>query len=97
MSKLKVISDKEESAEIVRNAVSAEIRRMEIALNKTEKEIQKFEKKYNIPSKRFLKEYSAEDLKGGDQEYIRWAGELKIKERITGDMKRLKSIEYVSN
>lgn len=97
MSKLKVISDKEESAEIVKNAVSAEINRMEIALNKTEKEIQKFEKKYNIPSKRFLKEYSAEDLKGGDQEYIRWAGELKIKERITEDMKRLKSIEYVSN
>lgn len=97
MSELKVISNQEGSAEIVKMAVSAEIKRLEIALNKTEKEIQKFEKKYKIPSKKFLKDYSAEDLDGGDQEYIRWVGELQIKERVIENLRRLKSIKYVSN
>ncbi len=50
-----------------------------------------------IPSEVFLREFTAEDLKGGDDEYIRWAGELKIRERILEDLKRLKDIEYVSN
>lgn len=40
---------------------------------------------------------TAQDLKGGDEEYIRWTGELKIRERVLEDLKRLKNIEYVSN
>ena len=33
---------------------------------------------------------------GGDNEYIKWAGEIKLKERILDDLSKLKDIEYVS-
>ncbi len=97
MGKLKIISDKEEIPDIIKSAIFAEIKRMEVGLNKTKKEIKRFEEEYKIPSEVFLREFTAEDLKGGDDEYIRWAGELKIRERIIEDLKRLKDIEYVSN
>ena len=97
MRKLKVISDKEDISDIIKSAISAEIKRLEIGLNMTNKEIKKFEDEYNIPSEVFLTQFTAEDLKGGDDEYIRWAGELKIRERILEDLKKLRDIEYVSN
>jgi hypothetical protein len=97
MRKVKIISDKEGTTDIIKSAISAEIKRLELGLNKTKKEIKKFEEKYNIPSENFLKEFVAEDLKGGDDEYIRWSGELKIRDKILEDLKKLKDIEYVAN
>lgn len=97
MGKLKIISDEEDTAEIVKSAISAELKRLEIALKKTEKEIKRFEEEYKVSSDVFLKEFTAEDLKGGDEEYIRWIGELKIRERVLEDLQRLKDIEYVTN
>jgi hypothetical protein len=97
MSKLRIIVDEKDTAEIIKSAISAELKRLEIALNKTDKEIRKFEEEYKIPSEVFLKEFTAEDLKGGDEEYIRWTGELKIRERVLEGLKKLKDIEYVSN
>jgi len=97
MSKLRIISDKEDISNIIRSAISAEIKRMKIGLNKTNREIKNFEDKYKISSATFLKQYTAEDLKGGDEEYIRWAGELKILEGIQEDLEKLRNIEDVSN
>lgn len=97
MGKLTIISDERNVTEIVKSAISAELKRFEIALNKTDREIKKFEEEYKVSSGVFLREFTAEDLKGGDEEYIKWAGELKIRERILEDLQKLKDIEYVSN
>lgn len=97
MGDLRIVSDGEEHAEVVKSAISTEIKRLEIALRRTEKEIRKYEEKYKVPSDAFVKKFSAEDLKGGDLEYIRWIGELKIKKRVLEDLKRLKNITYVVN
>lgn len=97
MAKLKIVSEKEDMPEIVTSVISAGIRRLEIALGRTEKEIRRFEEEYKTPSEVFIREFTAEDLKGGDEEYIRWAGELKMRERIMDDLQKLKNIEYVSN
>jgi len=97
MVKLKIISDKEDVTDVIKSAISAEIKRLEIGLNRTNREIKKFEEEYKVSSEVFLKELTAEDLKGGDDEYIRWAGELKIKDRILDELKKLKDIEYVAN
>ncbi len=86
MSKLRIISDREDISNIIRSAISVKIKRMEIGLNKTIKEIKKFEDKYKISSETFLSQFTAEDLKRGDDEYISWAGELKIRERILEDL-----------
>ena len=65
MTTLKIISDKEDVVDIIRSAISSEIKRLEIGLNKTNNEIKKFEEKYKISSEIFLREFTAEDLGGG--------------------------------
>ncbi|MDR4507429.1 MAG: hypothetical protein MRJ65_04190 [Candidatus Brocadiaceae bacterium] len=97
MVKLKIISDKEDVTGSIKSAILAEIKRLEIGLNKTNKEIIRFEIEYNVSSEAFLKEFTAEDLKAGDEEYIRWTGELKLRDRILDELKKLKEIEYVDN
>ena len=97
MIRLQIQSDTKENAlDIVRTAISAEIKRLEIGLHKTEKQIKRFEKEYNVSSDTFQKEFTAEDLKGKDREYIEWAGELKVRERILKDLRNLKDIQYVA-
>ncbi|MEE4358888.1 MAG: hypothetical protein V2I97_20635 [Desulfococcaceae bacterium] len=58
------------------------MKRTEIGFRKTEQEIRKFENKYNISSDDFLMTYTAEDLTGGDEDYISWMGELKLREAL---------------
>lgn len=96
MVRLEIQSDVEDIETIVKSAIHAEIKRLEISLNKTDKEIKKFEDKYKISSDIFLKEYAAEDLDGGDDEYISWMGEIKIKEKVFEELNKLKKIEYVT-
>ncbi|MEW6003580.1 MAG: hypothetical protein AB1638_13165 [Nitrospirota bacterium] len=96
MTTIRISSDQKEVAEMIRSAISAEVKRLEIGLKKTEKEIKAFEDKYKVSSEVFLARFGAEDLHGGDEEYVRWEGELKVRQRILEDLKRLEEIEYVS-
>ena len=97
MIKLQIQSDTKDGViDIVRAAISSEIKRLEIGLYKTNKQIEKYEIEYNVTSEVFQKGLSAEDMRKGDQEYIEWAGELKIREKIMADLKKLKEIEYVA-
>ena len=60
MIKLKVQSEANDNIlEIIRSAIIAEIKRLEIGLQKTGKQIKLFEKEYNISSEVFLREYTA--------------------------------------
>ncbi len=97
MNIVKVIADREGGAELIKNAVLSELKRLEIALHKTDREIRLFEERYDISSAKFLDSISAEDLQGGDAEYVQWAGELQLRERIVQDITELKRIEYVHN
>jgi hypothetical protein len=97
MTKLQVQSDANENAlDIIKAAIAAEVKRLEIGLHKTNRQIKKFEKRYGVTSDRFQKELAGEDMKKGDEEYIRWAGELQIRTRIETDLKHLKDIEFVA-
>jgi hypothetical protein len=96
MVKLEIISDMEDVTPIIETAISTEIKRLEIGLRKTEREIQRFEEKYSVSSDVFLNEYAAEDLEGGDEEYIQWAGEIEIQHQILEDLRKLQAIEYVT-
>lgn len=96
MVRLEIKSNEKGVSSLVESAISAEIRRMEIGLMRTEDELKRLEEKYNVDSNVFLKEFTAEDLKGGDEEYVKWVGEIKLKESILNDIGKLKGIEYVS-
>jgi hypothetical protein len=97
MTRLKIQSDsKDKALDMVKAAVGAEIRRMELGLEKTNRRINRFEKRYGISSDHFRRRFSAEDMKKGDDEYVRWAGELMIRDRIESDLKQLKDIRFVA-
>lgn len=97
MNKLKVVSDKKDSADVVRGAILAEIKRLEISLRITERNIKALEERNNISSEAFLNTITAEDLQGGDREYIQWAGELQVRLRLLERLKDLQDVEYVVN
>jgi len=99
MVKLKIITDKDkkDTEDMIKLAISAEIKRIEISLKKTDENIKKFEKRYNITSEYFLRHYSAEDLNNGDDEYICWVGEIEMRKRILSNFNKLKAIKYESN
>jgi hypothetical protein len=98
MTVLQIKSDPNSNAvDIIKTAIETELKRLEMGLQKTDRQIARFEKEYKISSEIFLSKFTAEDMKNADPEYIAWAGELKIKERLLSDIKRLKEIQYVTN
>jgi len=98
MTRLHIQSEAQDKvAAVIMTAISSEIKRMEIGLEKTNRQIKKFEMEYNISSDNFLSNYTAENMKNADEGYIQWAGELKIRERILEDLNHLKDIEYAAS
>jgi hypothetical protein len=98
MTRLQIYSDeKDRVVSVIQTAISSEIRRLELGLEKTNRQIEKFEREYYISSDHFLRNYTAEDLKTGDEGYIQWAGEMKVRERILEDLNHLKDIEYAAS
>ena len=73
----------------VKLALDADRKRLEPGLTKTIKEIASFEELYRVSSETFLAKFSAEDREGGDEEYVRWAGELHLREHIVQRLTKL--------
>lgn len=96
MVKLQITSDQQHVLPIIQSAITEKVKRIEIGLRKTEQEIRKFEAKYHIPSEQFMNAYTAEDLDGGDDEYVSWMGELRLRQAILEELDLLQNIEYVT-
>jgi len=67
---------------LVKSAIETEIARLELALEMANKRLMPFDKKYNVTSDHFISHLTAEDLDGGDDEYVSWAGEYQLKQRL---------------
>jgi len=83
-------------AEILFEALDLEAKRLQYSLSLAKNRLANFERKYNISSKKFIAEWSAEDLKGQDMEYIEWAGEYQLALRLNERLLALKGIENVT-
>jgi hypothetical protein len=96
MTQLQITSDQEHVLPIIQAAIAAKMKRIEIGLRKTDREIHQFETKYHISSEQFITDYTAEDLDGGDDEYVSWMGELHLRHAIWEELQLLQQIEYVT-
>lgn len=95
MIRVQVESPTQEGAlDLIRSAIGAEISRLELGLTTTKRNIASFEERYHVTSEEFLRSFTAEDLDGGDQEYIAWSGELQLCERIATQLDTLRNIHY---
>jgi hypothetical protein len=79
---------------LIHAAVDNEIHRLEMAIILAEKRLALFEQKYHVSSSVFIETYAAEDLTGGDDEYVEWAGEYRLCERLREHLRRLREVEY---
>ena len=86
----------EKAANILKDVLEVEASRLKYSLNLAKKRLIRFETKYNVSSKKFINEWSAEDLKGKDLEYVEWAGEYQLFSRLNERLVVLKSIENVA-
>lgn len=93
---LEPIEQNEPLLPLIQLAIENEISRLQLAIKLADKRLMPFEQKYGLSSETFIIEMVAEDLEGGDEEYIDWAGEFKLKERLYRKLKQLQSIAYVS-
>ncbi len=80
--------------ELVQAAIEGQVAKLELGLVMTRKRLAPFEQKYGVTSDHFISEMAAEDLEGGDNEYVQWAGEYMLMQRLQDKLWRLQGIEY---
>lgn len=79
---------------LIQSAIGGEIAKLELALQMARRRLAPFEQKYGATSEYFITEMVAEDLEGGDNEYVRWAGEYKLMQRLQEKLWQLREIRY---
>ena len=80
--------------QLVKSAIDNEIARLELALMTARKRLLSFEDRYGVTSDHFIATLAAEDLEGKDDEYVQWAGEYELWQRLQQKLEQLRQIEY---
>ncbi len=83
-----------EALRLLRAAVESKLIHIRLGIEATQARLQAFERKYGMPSEEIMTKTTAEDLTGGDLDYVEWAGEWKTLQQLKEDLKRLETIEY---
>ncbi len=79
---------------LVQSAMAREMASLELAIQLARQRLQPFEQKYGVTSAEFQAHYTAEDLSGGDEEYVQWAGEYQLWQKLVEKLTLLKGIYY---
>jgi hypothetical protein len=83
-----------EGAQPVLQAIEAYKARLRANIQRTRRRLAHFEQRYGVDTTRFLQEMTAEDLPGGDLEYVEWAGEAKLLEGLEAELAELEHARY---
>ena len=90
-----VIELREEGgAQPIVQAIESYKARLRGAIELTRQHLSQFEARYGVDTAHFLTEMAAEDLQGGDQEYVDWAGEAKLLQGLEGELAELEHARY---
>lgn len=82
------------SAQPVLQAIESYKVRLRASIARTRRRLAQFEQRYGVDTARFLQEMAAEDLEGGDLEYVEWAGEAKLLEGLQAELTELEHARY---
>ncbi|MBN1876526.1 MAG: hypothetical protein JXA33_20040 [Anaerolineae bacterium] len=80
-----------DGAHPVIQAIEAYKARLRLGITRTQQRLIQFEQRYHVDTLHFLQEMVAEDLEGGDLEYVEWAGEAKLLEGLEAELMELES------
>ena len=76
-------------AQMVLQALDAYKVRLRAGIERTKRRLAEFELRYGVATSRFLHEMAAEDLAGGDVEYVEWTGEAKLLQGLEAELEEL--------
>jgi hypothetical protein len=74
-----------QGAQPVIQAIESYKARLRASIERTQRRLVQFEQRYGVDTAHFLQEMTAEDLEGGDLEYVEWAREAKLLEGLEVD------------
>lgn len=95
MSAQMVIELKEEKdARSIHSAIEAYKTRLGASISRTQRRLAEFEQLYGVTTTRFLQTMTAEDLSGGDMEYVTWAGEAQLLVGLEDELAELEHVHY---
>lgn len=91
MSKIIIEDASERTDTLLRAAIASQIERLQASAQTSRARLQAFQARYG----KELADVAAEDLDGGDVEYVEWAGEAEMLRRLEDDVRHLKEMEIV--
>ncbi|WP_129673263.1 hypothetical protein [Candidatus Chloroploca sp. Khr17] len=91
---LETSDDATQVRSLVDAAIKREIAHLELALTLAKQRLIPFEQKHGVSSERFMSSMTAEDLSGGDDEYIQWAGECALVQDLHMKINQLRGVTY---
>jgi len=83
-----------QSSQMVVHALDIYKIRLRASIERTQRRLSGFERRYGVTTVRFLDTMMAEDLEGGDLEYVDWAGEAKMLEGLQSELAELEDARY---
>ena len=78
-----------DGAQTVVQALEAYKARLRASIARTRRRLAEFEAHYGVDTAHFLRKMTAEDLAGGDLEYVEWAGEAKLLVGLEAELREL--------
>lgn len=81
-------------AQPVLQAIEAYKVRLKAGIERSKRQLAKFEQHYGVDTDHFLQTMAAEDLDGGDLEYVEWAGEARLLEGLEAELTELDHARY---
>ena len=81
---------------LIKEVIDQKIELLEQTWELYQERLKHFESKYGITSEQFKQTWSAEDLEGGDIEYVEWSGEYQLALLVWEKLQILKSLIYVT-
>jgi hypothetical protein len=83
-----------QTAHSIVSAIESYKIRLQASIRRTQRRLTEFEQRYNVATDYFLENMTAEDLQGGDMEYVSWAGEAKLLAGLQNELAELENARY---
>ncbi len=83
-----------EMADTVQAILRSYQSRLRASIERTRRRLAHFENRYTVSTEHFLSEMTAEDLEGGDLEYVEWAGEARMLEKLQAELEELSNARF---
>ncbi len=86
--------ENQRGSQAILHALEAYKIRLRASIERTKERLRFFEARYGVGTHQFLTEMAAEDLQGGDLEYVEWAGEADMLEGLKLELNELENARY---